>query len=116
MGHKKILEKWNTAQTNEYWKSTQYYIDEKTGKISVVFDGFKDKEVRNSGAENDDAKALHFDISSIFTPEQLDEIKTRIYLEAVKSMPEYGTRVNDEGDNEQYIQNELNPFVDAEEA
>ena len=31
-------------------------------------------------------------------------------------MPEYGTRVNDEGDNEQYIQNELNPFVDAEEA
>lgn len=46
----------------------------------------------------------------------MDEIKKKIYTESIKSMPEYATRVNEDGENEEYIQNELNPFVDAEEA
>lgn len=116
MGLKKIIEKWNTQQTNEYWKSVQYYIDEKTWKVHVVYDGFKDLEARIEGANNDDTRTLIFDIADIFTEEQMDEIKKKIYIESIKSMPEYGTRLNEDGENEQYIQNELNPFVDAEEA
>lgn len=116
MGLKKIIEKWNTQQTNEYWKSVQYYIDEKTWKVHVTFDGFKDLDARRDGANNDDTRTLIFDIADIFTEEQMDEIKKKIYTESIKSMPEYATRVNEDGENKEYIQNELNPFVDAEEA
>ena len=84
--------------------------------MHVTFDGFKDLDARRDGANNDDTRTLIFDIADIFTEEQMDEIKKKIYTESIKSMPEYATRVNEDGENEEYIQNELNPFVDAEEA
>lgn len=117
MGLKKVIERWNTGQTNEYWKHVRFFLDEKNWKIQVTFDGYKNEETRREEKDSDDSRTLEFDINDIFTKKQLDDLKTRIYKASVKSMPIYEERWNEEiKQNEQIRIGENNPFVDAEEA
>lgn len=117
MGLKKIIEKGQTRQTNEYWKHVGTTIDEKSGKIFLQFDGFKDQESRTEWAEPDDHKSISVNIDEVFTKAQLDALKTRIYNRATESIPEKEVRFNEEkAEHEVVVVGELNPFVDAEEA
>ena len=116
MGLKKNIEKGNTHQTNEYWCISSLFIDMKSGKVHVTYEGYKDKAAKDSGAENDDVICRVVDISEVIPKKKLDDIKARIYEKSTQSEPQTEKKPNEEWEMEDVIVAELNPLVEAEEA